>query len=165
MISRRELLTTSVPAVAALSGCTARSITGPTLARSLGFRRTERFLTDQPSLDSERQTVASVLIDDSNAESVVDDWGVLLDSSSEPYRETEYAEEFLVVHVGVVDRGRQISVGRPRIQDGWLSYDVSVVSGSMDPPDTDESIFSYRIEQWTKGPMFSPKGVSSSLRE
>lgn len=163
MLSRRELLTSSVPVAAALSGCTARLDTAPTVARSLGFRRTERFLTDQPSLASERPTVASVLIADSDADPAVNNWDMLLDSTAEPYRKTEFADEFLVVHVGVVDRGQQISVGQPQVQNGQLLYDVSVVPGTVEPPETDESIFSYRVEKWTKGPVFSPESVRSSL--
>jgi hypothetical protein len=163
MVSRRALLAGVVPTVTALTGCAGRSITGPTLARSLGFRRTERFLTDQPSLDAPRPTVASVLLADPGAEAGVDDWDLLLDSTARPYRETEYAEEFLVVHVGVVDRGRQLSVGRPQVGDGRLSYDVSVVPGTSEPPDDAGPIFSYRLEQRREGPLFSPAAVSSSV--
>lgn len=163
MVSRRAILSCALPAVSALAGCTSQDVTGPELARSLGFRRTEAFLTEQPSLDAERPTVASVLLTDQNAESAVANWEMLLDSTARPYEETEYGSEFLVVHVGVVDRGQQIAVGRPTVENGTLSYDASVVAGLEDPPDTDEPIFSYRIQKWSNGPLFSPESVSTTL--
>lgn len=163
MVSRRAVLSCALPAVSVLSGCTSQGVGGPELVRSLGFRRTAEFLTQQPSLDAQQPTVASVLVTEQNAESAVANWEMLLDSTAQPYKETEYGSEFLVVHVGVVDRGQQISVGRPTVENGNLSYDASVVAGSEDPPDTDGPIISYRLEQWRAGPLFAPKSVSTTF--
>ncbi|WP_239524340.1 hypothetical protein [Halogeometricum borinquense] len=161
MSSRRRVLKVIAASGIFFSGCSGPAVTQPELRRDLGFRRKRKFHVNQTDIDANRPLVNGYLIDNEDDASNLN-WDMLLDRTAKPYQQTNYSSDFLILLVGLVDAGNQVSTNQWdfELDDQAMTFRLEITGESNEP---DEPIYSYRLQRWSDGTLTNTNSVETTL--